>query len=229
MGGGFQPGYPWLFVTDSEAEGITVSAICALSFDFVARRYPTLIMPTRHSWNLSMKSYWRIMPKVARKLEGASRTGRLLVANIFTTPKYRPDSDSELYIDPAFYPTQLQWEITSKLDRLETGGETIFWRLTSFSDLTRTWPDDKIMDAFGPLLVWFHGRGAIGVATLNRELTSESLKKWAVSFFPNVAYVETEPRGKAPHRIRVVKSINPRVSYAKKKFKLTAKYQTVID
>ena len=49
MGGGFQPSYSWLFAMDREAEGAAVSAICKMSFNFVARGYPTLIMATRHS------------------------------------------------------------------------------------------------------------------------------------------------------------------------------------
>lgn len=228
LGGGFQPGYPWLFVTDSEGEGVAVSAVCVLSFDFVGRGYPGLIMTTRHSWKISMESYRRIMPKIAKKLEQATKLGRLLVANLFTTPKYRPESDSELYIDSTFYPTQLQWEITSKLQQLETGGKPIFWRLTSMSDLLRSWTEEKVMDAFGPLLAWFHGKGAVGVATLNRELVSDSLTKWAISLFPNVARVETEPKERIPHRIRVAKSVNPRVSYTKRKFRLTPKYQVAI-
>jgi hypothetical protein len=229
MGGGFQLGYPWLFVTDAEAEGIAVSAICAMSFDFVAKGYPTLLMPTRHSWNISMQNYRRTIPKVAKKLEQAAKAKKLLVANLFTTPAYKPVSESEMYFDHRLYPAQINWEITKRLEELETGGKPIFWRLTSMSDLVRSWAEEKVVDAFGPLLAWLHGKGAIGVTTLNRELVSETLTKWAVSFFPNVVNLETEPKEKVPHCARIMKSINPRVSYVVKKFRLTPKYQVIIS
>jgi hypothetical protein len=229
MGGGFQPGYPWLFVTDSEAEGIAVSAICAMSFDFVMKGYPTLLMTTRHSWNVSMQNYRRTIPKVAKKLEQAAKTKKLLVANLFTTPTYKPISDSEVYFDYRLYPAQINWEITKRLEELETGGKPIFWRLTSMSDLVRNWAEEKVVDAFGPLLAWLHGKGAIGATTLNRELVSETLTKWALSLFPNVVNLETEPKEKVPHRARIMKSINPRVSYVVKKFRLTPKYQVTIS
>jgi hypothetical protein len=228
IGGGFQPGYPWLFVADTEGEGITVSAICALSFNFVARGYPTLIMPTRHSWNVSMRNYRRTIPKTAEKLERAAREKKLLVANLFTTPTYKPVSDSEIYFDSRLYPAQINWEITKRLEELETGGKFIFWRLTSLSDLVRSWAEEKVVDAFGPLLAWLHGKGAVGVTTLNRELVSEPLTKWAVSLFPNVAYVETDPKKKVPHHIRIAKSINPRVSYTTRGFRLTTTYRISI-
>lgn len=229
MGGGFQSGYPWLFVTDTEAEGITVSAVVSLSFSFVSKGFPSMILPTRHSWNMSVNSYRRSMPRVAEKLERAARARRLLVANLFTTPKYNSRSDLEIYIDPSTYPKQLQWEISKRLENLETSGAPIFWRLTSINDLLRSWTEAKIMEAFGPLLAWLHGKGATGVATLNRELVSEGMKKWAISLFPNVAYVETDFKQKVPHRIRVAKSINPRAGYSLKKFRITPSYQVAIS
>ncbi len=228
MGGGFSPGYPWLFVTDGEAEGTAVSAICKMSFNFVVMGYPTLIMATRHPWNISMENYRRAIPKTAENLERASEERRLLVANLFTSPKYRPASDFELYFEPTLYPTQVYREVTRRLEAMKTDGKPIFWRLTSVSDLARYWSEERVTHALGLLLTWLHEKGAIGVATINRELAPEMLVKRAVSLFPNVAYVNTELEGKIKYSIQIAKSMNPKASPLKMEFKLTPKYEVSI-
>jgi hypothetical protein len=228
IGGGFQLGYPWLFVSDGEAEGVAVSTVCILSFNFVARRFPTLIFATRHSWNISMESYGRTMPKTAESLKRAAEEERLLVVNLFTNPYYRPTSPSELYFDTTAYPSQVYWETTRGLEKLKSSKKPIFWRLSSLSDLSYHWPERKIIDALGPLLAWLHGKGAIGVATINRELTPDLLRRWAISLFPNVAYIETKLKPRVEYTIRITKSINPKVSHKIMRIKLTPRYEVAV-
>lgn len=228
IGGGFQPGSSWLFVTDHEAESAAVSAICMMSFNFVARGYPTLIMATRHSWPTSMESYRKAIPDIAETLGRASKEGRLLVANFFTTPKYKPILSSELYFDSMFYSTEVVREMTNGLKAIKTGGKPIFWRLSSVSDLARHWPEGKVADTLESLLAWFHKNNAIGVATINQELAPEMLVKRMTSLFPNVAYVNTELKENVEHNIWITKSINLKASAMKRKFMLTSKYKVLL-
>lgn len=111
------------------------------------------------------------MPKTAENLERAGKEGRLLVANLFTIPKYKPASGSELYFEPTLYASQIVGEVTRRLEALKTWGKPLFWRPSSVSDLARRWPEGKVADALGPLLAWLHGKGAVGVATINRIKT----------------------------------------------------------
>ena len=229
IGGGFQSGYPWLLLCNSEAEGITVSAACVLSFNFVLKNFPVFIGATRHSWNVSMESYERTVPKTAQALRSAASAGRLLVVNFFTTPHYKPTSPAELYFDTSVYPSQIYWETTKALEKLKTSKKPLFWRLTSLSDLSNHWAERKIMDMLEPLLAWLHGNGATGVVTMNRDLVSDDFRKWAISFFPNVVYVETELGRKTEYTVRIVKSINPKASHHLMRIRITPRYEISVS
>lgn len=228
IGGGFQRGYPWLLVSDDEAEGIAVSAACILSFTFVGKRFPTFIGATRHSWVTSMESYDRTIPKTAELLRKAAAENRLVVANFFTKPSYRPKERWELYFNPSVYPSQLYWDLAQALESMKASKKPLFWRLTSLSDLAASWPDRKIMDTVEQLLAWFHGRGAIGISTLNRNAVSEDLRRWAISHFPNVVYVETEFGKKIQYIARIVKSINPKASHRAMRIRLSPRYELMV-
>lgn len=225
IGGGFQPGYPWLILADEEAEGVAVSVACVLSFTFVGKKFPSFIGTTRHSWNISMQSYDRTIPKTAEALRKAAIENRLVVANFFTNPPYRPRTSWELYFSPSVYPSQLYWNVVNALEKLRISRKPLFWRLTSISDLASRWPDRKIMDMLDPLLAWFHGQGAIGVSTMNLSLVSEQLRKWVISHFPNVIQIETRISRYVEHMARIIKTVNPRASHRVVRLKLSPRYE----
>ena len=78
-------------------------------------------------------------------------------------------------------------------------------------------------------MAWLHGKGAIGVATLNRDLAPEALRRWAISLFPNVAYVETKLKPRIEHAIRITKSVNPKASHKIMRIKLTPRYEVAVS
>ncbi|MFQ6129439.1 MAG: hypothetical protein ACE5OT_01345 [Candidatus Hadarchaeaceae archaeon] len=228
IGGGLQPGYPWLFVTDLEAEGTAVTVACTMSWHFVARGYPTLIMTARHPWGISMERYKTSIPEIHQNLERAGRTGNLFVVNFVTKPKPKAPFNYELSLSPTFYPTQIYEEIAKMLEGLKASRKPLFWRLSSISNLVPYWTSSKIINTLESLLPYFHGRGAVGVTTLNRELVSEMMVKQAVSLFPNVAYVDTERKQKVRYNIQIVKAYNPNASSQKRELKITPQYDIVI-
>lgn len=231
IGGGFQPGYPWLFVADPEAEGITASAICIISFNSAVRGSPTLLMTTRSPWGLSVERYQTLMPRTYEKLKKAGKSGKLLAINFWAPPEYKPLLEFETYVDLALMPGQIYEKMVELLADLKTGGEPIFWRLTSISDLAhfaRYYGDRGVCDFFEPLLAWLQMKGATGVASINREAVSETLLNRMVSMFPNVAYVNAELGKLTKYRIQVAKSINPDASLVRKELKITRKYEIVL-
>jgi len=125
-----------------------------------------------------------------------------------------------MYFDTTAYPSQVYWEVTRALDKMKSAKKPIFWRLSSLSDLTYHWPDRKIIDAFGPLLAWLHGK---------RDLAPEALRRWAISLFPNVAYVETKLKPRIEHAIRITKSVNPKASHKIMRIKLTPRYEVAVS
>jgi hypothetical protein len=231
IGGGFQPGYPWLFVADPEAEGIAASAVCIMSFNFAARGYPTFIMTTRSPWCLSLERYQKFMPNVHKKLKKACDEGRLLAANFWAPPEYKSPVDFEMCIDLALMPGQI-YEKMVKLSRgLKSKGKPIFWRLTSISDLAhfaRYYGDRGVTDLIELITAWLQVKGATGVASINRKAVSEALLNRVVSIFPNVAYVSAELERLTKYYIQVAKSINPDASSRRKELKITPKYEIVL-
>lgn len=231
IGGGFQPGYPWLFVADPEAEGITASTICIISFNFAVRNSPTLIMTTRSPWGLSIERYQTLMPRTYEKLKKAGKSGKLLAVNFWAPPEYKPLLDFETYVDLALMPGQIYEKMVKLLEGLKTGGEPIFWRLTSVSDLAhfaRYYGDRGVTDFVEPLMAWLQMRGATGITSVNREAVSEVLLNRVISMFPNVVYVTTELGRLTKYYIQVAKSINPDASPAKRQLKITRKYEIVL-
>lgn len=227
-GGGFQPGYPWLLVTDLEAEGAAVTVACTMSWRFVARGYPTLIMTARHPWGASMERYKTAMPEIHQNLERAGEMGNLFVVNFVTEPKPKPPFNYELSLTPTFYSTQIYEEIARILEGVKVRRKPLFWRLSSISNLVPYWTSGKIMNTLECLLPYLHGRGAVGVTTINRELVPEMMVKQAVSLFPNVAYVDTEMKQRVRYNIQIVKAYNPKASPKKQELRITPQYDIVI-
>jgi len=229
IGGGFQPSYPWLLVADSEAEGAAVTVACTMSWRFVARGYPTLIMTARHPWGLSMERYKTTMPEIHQNLKRASEMGNLFVVNFVTEPKPKPPSNYELSLSPTFYSTQVYEEIAKMLEGgLKAGKKPLFWRLSSVSNLVPYWMSSKVINTLERLLPFLHGRGAVGMTTINRELVSEIMLKQTVSLFPNVAYVGTEMKSRVRYNIQIVKAYNPKASSQKRELRITPQYDIVI-
>lgn len=231
IGGGFRPGYPWLFVTDSEAEGIAVSVIGVITFDVIKSGYPTFIMTVRDPWGLSMKRYQNILPKTHKRLMESGEKGRLSAINFSVPPRYKPLSKYEKCIDLKIMPYQLYEKIVDGLKGLKTEGKPIFWRLSSISEFTRWaryYGDEGVIDTFKPLLTWFQMNGAVGIASINRARTSEKLMNEMVSLFPNVMYVNTELGKLTRYHIQIAKSMNPKASPRRRELKITPGYRIVI-
>lgn len=227
IGGGFQPGYPWLLVADREAEGAAVAAACTTSWRFIARGYPTLIMTARHPWGLSMQRYKMAIPKIHRNLVRAGRERKLLIVNFVNYPKYTPAFKYELCFEPLFYPIQIYEKIARMLEGLKAE-KPLFWRLSSISTLLRYWTSGKVTDTLEHLLPYLHGRGAVGVTTINQDLVQQAMLDQMVSLFPNVAYVCTKLKPRVRYQIQIVKAYNPRASPNKRELRITPKYDVVI-
>ncbi len=231
IGGGFQPGYPWLFVSDPEAEGIVASTVLITSFNIAARGYPTFIMTTRSPWGLSLKRYRTLMPDLYKKFDKTGKIGGLLAVNFWTPPEYKSNLDCETQIDLSLLPGQIYERMVKLLGDLETWGKPIFWRLTSISDLahlSRYYGERGVSDLIEPLMSWLQMRGATGVTSINREAVPETLLNRVVSIFPNVAYVNTKLEKLTKYHIQVAKSINPDASPMRKELKITPKYKIVL-
>ncbi len=231
IGGGFQPGYPWLFVSDPEAEGIVASAVLITSFNAVTQGYPTLIMTTRSPWGLSLKRYQTLMPNTYKKLDKACKSGKLLAVNFWAPPEYKSDLDCEIQIDLALLPGQVYEQIVKLLGRVKTEDRPMLWRLTSISDLahlSRYYGERGVSDLIEPLMSWLQMRGATGVTSVNREAMPEALLNRVVSIFPNVIYVTTKLGKLTKYYIQVAKSINPDASPVRKELKITRKYEIAL-
>lgn len=231
LGGGLQPGYPWLFVTDLESEGITISAIGVVSFDFALRDYPVFIMAIRDTWGISMERYQHTMPKTYKKLKENGERGGVCAINFLAPPGYKSRLKYEKCLDLETMPYQTYEKIVDVVKNLKMNEKPIFWRLSSISELAhhaRYYGDEGVIDMLKPLLGWLQTKGATGIASINRARTSEKLMNEMVSLFPNVIYVNTELGKTTKYFIQVAKSASPIASTRRMQLKVTPKYKIMI-